>query len=158
MFITLVGFGIFTYFCPPLNSSARHSEQEILRGLLHHRHVLLSRSQHTQYFLLCWDNSNCYQVSLDGCKDTIQYRFSAFSLPLINESSWWSRVDTPQAGSIITHNLPPNCHLCVDCHNFMRNICVCSQTILGISNKGKVKWLLMLAEKNLDWWIPKKCI
>lgn len=43
------------------------------------------------------------------------------------------------------------CHLCVHCHNFMCNICVCSQIILIIPNKGKMKWLLMLAELNLDW-------
>lgn len=59
------------FFCPPLDSSARHSEQEILGGLLHHWHVLLSRSQHTQHFLLCWNHSDCYQVSLDGHKDII---------------------------------------------------------------------------------------
>lgn len=47
----------------PPDSFAGHSEQEILCGLLHHRHVLLPRSQHAQHFLLRRDHSDRYQVS-----------------------------------------------------------------------------------------------
>lgn len=86
-------------FPPPLSSSllpassARHAEQEILSGLLHHRHVLLSCSQHAQHFLLRWNHSDRYQVSLGGHKDVMKCTSPRLFHYPVNAGSWWNTMD-----------------------------------------------------------------
>lgn len=84
---------MLTLSCRLLDSSARHPEQEILGGLLHHRHVLVSRCQHTQHFLLRRNHSYCHQVSLDGHKYVIRHLGESFHFHYIwTYRSWWGSI------------------------------------------------------------------